>query len=287
MEKKLLNFLKELKKYGIENDIPNVTEVGGRFLNMLIKMTQAKQVLEIGCANGYSTIWMAEAVRKNGGKVSTIDFSKPTFEAAKKNLAKAGLSDYVNFYFGNALEVILDIEEPEQFDFIFVDGEKKSYWDFWEAIQDRLAINAVIIFDDVLSFFMHCHHLRDWLSNDPDTPFTKDQVLTFVRETPVLAVVADICNGTKHMFRTRKPASGADPRVATQDMIMELGPGLKRGEPDFRVRIMIGIQHGEKILDAFKLATEAMDAWRDFMERQPRQAPREGRKAENGRSQVP
>ena len=117
-------------KFRIENDIPNVTEVGGRFLNMLIKMTQAKQVLEIGCANGYSTIWMAEAVRKNGGKVSTIDFSKPTFEAAKKNLAKAGLSDYVNFYFGNALVVILDIEEPEQFVFIFVDGEKKSYWAF-------------------------------------------------------------------------------------------------------------------------------------------------------------
>ena len=152
MNQGLLNFLKELKKYGIDNNIPNVTEVGGRFLNMLIKMTQAKQVLEIGCANGYSTIWLAEAVRQNGGKISAIDFSKPTFEAAKKNLAKAGLSDYVNFYFGNALEVILDIEEPKQFDFVFVDGEKKSYWDFWETIQDRLAPNAVIIFDDVLSF---------------------------------------------------------------------------------------------------------------------------------------
>ena len=121
-------------------------------MNMLVKMTKSNQVLEIGCANGYSTIWLAEAVRQNGGKVSTIDFSKPTFEAAKKNLAKSGLYDYVNFYFGNALEVISGIEEPEQFDFVFVDGEKKSYWDFWEAIQNRLTPNAVIIFDDVLSF---------------------------------------------------------------------------------------------------------------------------------------
>ena len=42
MDKKLTNFLKELKKYGIENNIPNVTEAGGKLLNMLIKITRAK-----------------------------------------------------------------------------------------------------------------------------------------------------------------------------------------------------------------------------------------------------
>lgn len=152
MDKKLLNFLRELKQYGIENNIPNVTECGGRFLNMLVKMTGAKQVLEIGCANGYSTIWLADAVRQIGGKIYTIDHSKPTFESAKENLVKVGLSDTVDFHFGNALEVIPNITNPDLFDFVFVDGEKRSYWDFWNTIKDRLSQNAVVVFDDVLSF---------------------------------------------------------------------------------------------------------------------------------------
>ena len=119
MNQELLGFLKELKQYGIENDIPNVTERGGRFLNMLVKMTGAKQILEIGCANGYSTIWLADAVKQNGGKIYAIDHSKPTFESAKKNLVKVGLSDTVDFYFGNALEVIESIINPDLFDFVF------------------------------------------------------------------------------------------------------------------------------------------------------------------------
>lgn len=152
MEKELNVFLKELKQFGIENNIPNVSERGGRFLNMLVKMTGAKNVLEIGCANGYSTIWLAEAVNANNGRMVSIDFSKPTFEAAKENLSSVHLSDSVDFYFGNALEVITDIKKPQKFDFIFVDGEKRSYWDFWKAIKDRLADKSVIVFDDVLSF---------------------------------------------------------------------------------------------------------------------------------------
>jgi len=150
MNQELLNFLKELKAYGIENDIPNVTEVGGRFLNILVKMTKSKQVLEIGCANGYSTIWLADAVKSNQGKIHAIDHSKPTFDSAKENLSKVGLSDVVDFYFGNALEVIPKLNQ--KFDFVFVDGEKKSYWDFWEVIQDHLTPDAVVVFDDILSF---------------------------------------------------------------------------------------------------------------------------------------
>ncbi len=151
MNSELTDFLKGLKQFGIENDIPNVTERGGRFLNMLVQMTGSKSGLEIGSANGYSTIWLAEAFRNNNGKLKSIDFSQPTHESAKENLNKAGLSDVVEFYFGNALEVIKAWND-QRFDFVFVDGEKRSYWDFWEVIQPFLADRAVIAFDDVLSF---------------------------------------------------------------------------------------------------------------------------------------
>ena len=161
MNKKTLNFLKNLKAYGLQNNIPNITERNGRFLNMLIKISGAKRVLEIGCANGYSTIWLADAVKHNGGKIISVDFSKPTFESAKENLEKAGLSDYVEFKFGNALEVVPKIKSPKKFDFIFVDGQKRQYWDFWKAICGRLSDKAIVVFDDVLSF---PHKTQDFMN---------------------------------------------------------------------------------------------------------------------------
>lgn len=150
MDPKLITFLQELKQYGIQQNIPNISEREGCFLNMLLKIRGAKNALEIGCANGYSTSWLAEAMKHNGGHLSTIDFSAPTFESAKVNLSHAGLADVVDFYFGNALTVIPTLDQ--WFDFVFVDGEKRSYWDFWEAIQGHLAPHAVVVFDDVLSF---------------------------------------------------------------------------------------------------------------------------------------
>lgn len=165
MNDKLFHFLRALKRYGIKNNIPNVTERGGRFLNVMVKMSGSKSVLEIGCANGYSTIWLAEAAKENGGGVVALDHSKPTFEAAKENLVKAGLSEFVDFYFGGALEVIPTIKKPQKFDFVFVDGEKRSYWDFWEAIQDRLSDGAVVVFDDVLSF---SHKTRPFMKKIQD-----------------------------------------------------------------------------------------------------------------------
>ncbi|MBU0578253.1 class I SAM-dependent methyltransferase [Patescibacteria group bacterium] len=149
---KLVKYLKELKEYGIKNDIPNVTETVGRFLNMLVKIHKPKNILEIGCANGYSTIWMAEAAKSVDSKIHTIDYSKPSFEEAKKNLAEVNLNDCVKFIFGNALEVIPNLPDDLMFDFVFVDGVKRYYLDFWNAIQLRLSSRAVIIFDDMIAF---------------------------------------------------------------------------------------------------------------------------------------
>lgn len=152
MSKEILNFLKILKAYGLKNDIPNITERNGRFLNMLIKISGSKNVLEIGCANGYSTIWLADAVCQNKGKIISIDFSRPSLHQAKVNLEKVGLSNIVDFYFDDALKRISKIKSPKKFDFVFVDGQKKQYWDFWLAIRGRLSDKAVVVFDDVIAF---------------------------------------------------------------------------------------------------------------------------------------
>ena len=152
MDSKLQILLKDLKKHGIENEIPNITEYVGQFLNMLIKIRSPKNILEIGCANGYSTIWMAESAKSVNAKIHAIDHSKPTFEEAKKNLVKSGLQSCVNFHFGDAVEVIKNLPSELLFDFVFVDGEKGSYLDFWNAIQFRLSEKSIIVFDDMVLF---------------------------------------------------------------------------------------------------------------------------------------
>jgi predicted O-methyltransferase YrrM len=152
MRQELVDYLRELKAYGFKHNIPNISEKGGQFLNMLIRLKKPKSILEIGCANGYSTIWMAEAAKAVGAVVKTIDHSTPTFNEAKQNLKQANLAAYVDFHFGDAINVISQMKPEISFDFVFVDGEKSSYLDFWKAIEPRLDSGAVAIFDDMLAF---------------------------------------------------------------------------------------------------------------------------------------
>jgi predicted O-methyltransferase YrrM len=152
MDRNFLKYLSELKVYGVKNNIPNVSEDTGRFLNALVRMKKPKNILEIGCANGYSTIWMAEAAKNVGAKIHAIDKSRPTFEQAKINIPKAGFGDVVEFYFGDAISVINGFSPELMFDFIFVDGEKRSYLDFWKTVESRLKKGGITVFDDMIAF---------------------------------------------------------------------------------------------------------------------------------------
>jgi predicted O-methyltransferase YrrM len=152
MKEDLTKFLKELRAYGVKNSIPNVTEEVGQFLNMLIQIKRPKTILEIGCANGYSTIWMAEAARKVGARLHTIDFSIPSMREARQNLSLSGFSDIVETYLEDAVKFVPKMDNRLRFDFVFVDGQKNSYLDFWKVIQDRLLPGAVVVFDDMIAF---------------------------------------------------------------------------------------------------------------------------------------
>lgn len=163
MKKELSYYLKNLKIYGQKNNIPNVSQTVGQFLNAMIKIKKPKQILEIGSANGYSTLWMASAARKVGAKIQTMDHSEPTFAQLEKNLQETGFIDVVRPYLGKALQVIGDFSSDLKFDFVFVDGQKAQYLDFWQAIKPRLADEPVVIFDDMLAFPEKTKPFSDYL----------------------------------------------------------------------------------------------------------------------------
>jgi predicted O-methyltransferase YrrM len=105
----------------------DVSPLQGKFLQVLIQITQAKRVLEIGTLGGYSTIWMARALPKSG-RIISLEFSPRHAEVARANLHCAGLLSRVEIRVGPALESlpVLKASGAGPFDLIFIDADKEN-----------------------------------------------------------------------------------------------------------------------------------------------------------------
>ena len=149
MDNKREQYLRELKKFWIENDIPNISEVNWKLLNFLIKKTNSKSWLEIWTANWYSTIWLWEAFEANKWKLLSYEIWEPSFLKAGENIKKTNLEWVVTLKMWN----FLNINSSEgKFDFVFIDARKSEYLDYFTKIIPMLTKDAVVIFDDVIKF---------------------------------------------------------------------------------------------------------------------------------------
>src|SRR4030095_16950983 len=81
-----------------------VSEEDGRFLRVLVGATDARQVLEIGAASGYSAIWIGLGLRETGGKLTTIEYDAGRAREAAENVKRAGLEDVVQVISGDAFK---------------------------------------------------------------------------------------------------------------------------------------------------------------------------------------
>lgn len=105
----------------------DVSPLFGKFLGLLIGISGARRVLEIGTLGGYSTAWMARALPEDG-RVVTLELNPHHAEIARANLARAEVADRVEIRVGPAVESLRELhtEGAEPFDFIFIDADKKS-----------------------------------------------------------------------------------------------------------------------------------------------------------------
>jgi predicted O-methyltransferase YrrM len=122
--------------------------VVGGLMNGLIKGVGAKSILELGTSYGSSTIWLAEAARATGGRVTSLDIAGDKQAYARKMLEQAGLSDRVDLVTGDAIESIGRLPGP--FDFILVDLWKHLYIPCLEAFYPKLAPGALIVADNAI-----------------------------------------------------------------------------------------------------------------------------------------
>lgn len=99
----------------------------GKLLKLLVQLTGARRILEIGTLAGYSTIWMGRGLPRNGTLV-TCEYLPQHAEVAWANIDAAGLGERVEIRLGPALDTLaaLEEEEREPFDFIFIDADKQN-----------------------------------------------------------------------------------------------------------------------------------------------------------------
>jgi len=128
----------------------DVSPLQGKFLHVLVQMTQAKRVLEIGLLGGYSTIWMARALPR-GGRIVSLEFSPKHADVARANLRRAGLLSRVDIRIGPALESlpVLACERGGKFDLIFIDADKGNNPQYLEWALKLSRRGTVIVVDNV------------------------------------------------------------------------------------------------------------------------------------------
>jgi caffeoyl-CoA O-methyltransferase len=123
----------------------------GKFLQVLALLCNAKNILELGTLAGYSTIWMARALPKDG-KLITLEYDPKHAAVAQKNIERAGLSEQIQIRTGKALEILpqLHAEGAGPFDMIFIDADKPPYADYFQWAVKLSRPGTLIVADNVI-----------------------------------------------------------------------------------------------------------------------------------------
>ena len=125
----------------------------GKFFNLLLRALKAKNILEIGTSTGFSTIWCAEAIKDNPGKIITIEKNQNKINRAKKNFQEAGILDLIEIRQGDAIDILTDLLKKNfenYFDFVLIDADKERCVKYFDIILPMVKKNGIIVTDNVL-----------------------------------------------------------------------------------------------------------------------------------------
>lgn len=124
----------------------------GQFMAMLIRLTGARRVIEVGTYTGYATLWMALSL-PDDGEIITCDISERWSFVARRFWEQADVQDRVTLHLRPALQTLdelLECGEAASFDFAFIDGDKESYEPYYERCLQLIRPGGLIVVDNVL-----------------------------------------------------------------------------------------------------------------------------------------
>jgi predicted O-methyltransferase YrrM len=118
-------------------DYLNVPYQDGQILHNLVVRNGHRRILEIGTSTGHSTVWLAWAAAKTGGKVTTIEIDRGRHERALANFKRAGVAEYVDARLGDAHDLVKTLPGP--WDFVFQDADKEWYLQYFLDLEAKIA----------------------------------------------------------------------------------------------------------------------------------------------------
>ena len=126
-----------------------VTPTTGRFLFSLAAAHPGINVLELGGSRGYSSIWFGAGARLEAGRIVSIEHDPEKCAAWRRNVADAGLEEWVELVEDDAFAVLRTIEDT--FDLVFIDSEKEDYEELFTLARPLLEAGGLVVADNVLS----------------------------------------------------------------------------------------------------------------------------------------
>jgi len=145
LDSQVSRFLEEAR--GTWSDM-NVPYEDGKTLYALVLKSRFKNILEIGTSTGHSTIWLAWAASKTGGKVTTIKIDRQRHETALANFKKAGVASFIDARLGDAHQVVPRLKGP--YDFIFSDADKEWYLQYFLDLENKISPKGCFTAHNVL-----------------------------------------------------------------------------------------------------------------------------------------
>ncbi len=163
--------LKEMEDYAHENNVPIIQKEVRCFLGTLLKIVSPENIVELGTAIGYSSLFFSDYV-KNEGKIITFEREKDYYDIAISNIRKAGKENKIKVIFGDAFENVKKLDG--KYDVIFMDANKSMYRYYFDTLFPLVNVGGLIICDNIL--------YKGMISNDELAPRKQNTIITNIRE---------------------------------------------------------------------------------------------------------
>ncbi|HPQ70762.1 MAG TPA: O-methyltransferase [bacterium] len=152
---------------------PTIGRQAGKLLSLLVRLSGARRVLELGTSGGYGTIWLGEALRATGGRLWSVELNEEALVDARRHIAQAKLGHIVELIHGDAAQVVETLEGP--FDMIVQDSQKALYPQLLSRCVELTRVGGLIVADDTLfvpmgvaeKFAAPIHRYNEMIFADP------------------------------------------------------------------------------------------------------------------------
>lgn len=145
----LKDVLEQQRKGG--GPMMNVGPDQGKFLSLLVKLHKPKNILEVGSYFGYSSVWLARAVKEIGTHLYCAEISEPQCKIIEANLKKDALSDCTTVLQGSGVDIMNKfINEGKSFEMIFVDADKTNYSNYLDLATRLLPSGGLLLVDNCI-----------------------------------------------------------------------------------------------------------------------------------------